>query len=201
MEGTKPDHVTFINILAACSHMGLVQRGQGYFNLMSGEFGIVPRIDHYACMVDILSRAGKLNEAKEFIESASIDHGLCLWRILLSACRNHRNYDLGAYAGEKLIELGSQESSAYVLLSSIYTVLGRSGDVERVRRIMNMRGVSKEPGCSWIELKSRVHVFVVGDQSHPQSSEIRSEILMLSKLMKDEGYQPLLDSTLGSLEG
>lgn len=201
MEGTKPDHVTFINILAACSHMGLVQRGQGYFNLMSGEFGIVPRIDHYACMVDILSRAGKLNEAKEFIESASIDHGLCLWRILLSACRNHRNYDLGAYAGEKLIELGSQESSAYVLLSSIYTVLGRSGDVERVRRIMNMRGVSKEPGCSWIELKSRVHVFVVGDQSHPQSSEIRSEILMLSKLMKDEGYQPLLDSTFGSLEG
>lgn len=140
-------------------------------------------------------------KAKEFIESASIDHGLCLGRILLSACRNHRNYDLGAYAGEKLMELGSQESSAYVLLSSIYTALGRSGDVEHVRRTMNMRGVSKEPGCSWIELKSHVHVFVVGDQSHPQSTEIHSEVLMLSKLMMDEGYQPLLDSTLGSLEG
>lgn len=195
MERTKPNSVTFVNILSACSHMGLVARGWVYFNMMFDEFGIVQRVEHYACMVDILSRAGKLNEAKEFIESATIDHGMCLWRILLSACRNYRDYELGAYAGEKLMELGSPESSAYVLLSSIYTALGRWEDVERVRGLMKHRGVSKEPGCSWIDLKNRVHVFVVNDKMHPQSGEIRSQIRMLSKLMKDEGYRPVYDSS------
>ncbi|CAB4298724.1 unnamed protein product [Prunus armeniaca] len=190
LEGVKPDYITFVNILSACSHMGLVERGWIYFNMMSNEFGIGPRVDHYACMVDVLSRAGKLDEAKEFIESATIDHGMCSWRILLSACRNYRNYELGAYVGEKLMELGSQESSAYVLLSSIYTALGRSKDVERVRSLMKLRGVSKEPGCSWIEVKSQVHVFVVGDEMHPQIENIRHEIRRLIKHMKDKDYQP-----------
>lgn len=190
LEGAKPDYITFVNVLSACSHMGLVERGWIYFNMMSNEFGIGPRVDHYACMVDVLSRAGKLDEAKEFIESATIDHGMCLWRILLSACRNYHNYELGAYAGEKLMELGSQESSAYVLLSSVYTALGRSKDVERVRSLMKLRGVSKEPGCSWIELKSQVHVFVVGDEMHPQIENIRHEIRRLIKHMKDKDYQP-----------
>ncbi|KAG7020430.1 Pentatricopeptide repeat-containing protein, partial [Cucurbita argyrosperma subsp. argyrosperma] len=183
---TKPDYVTFVNILSACSHMGLVEKGKVYFKMMLDEFGIVPRVEHYACMVDILSRAGKLLEAKEFIESATIDHGMYLWRILLGACRNYRNYELGAYAGEKLMELGSEESSAYVLLSSIYASLGRSDDVERVRRAMKLRGVNKDPGCSWIELKSQVHVFVVGDQIHPEIVNIRVELRRLSKHMKDE---------------
>ncbi|XP_022844400.1 pentatricopeptide repeat-containing protein At2g33680 [Olea europaea var. sylvestris] len=193
LEGARPDYVTFVNILSACSHMGLVDRGWEYFKLMSDKFGEAPRIEHHACMVDILGRAGKLYEATEFIESATIEHGLCLWRILLSACRNHRNYELGAYAGEKLMELGSQESSAYVLLSSIYTALGRLHDVERVRRIMNLRGISKEPGCSWIELKSQVHVFVVGDQLHPQIQDVRSGLWRLSKLMKDEECSSILE--------
>lgn len=190
LEGTKPDHITFVTVLSACSHMGIVKRGWAYFNMMFDEFGLVPRVEHYACMVDVLSRAGKLNEAKEFIESATIDHGMCLWRILLPACRNHCNYELGAYAGEKLMELGSRESSAYVLLSSIYTAMGRLADVVRVRRMMKVRGVRKETGCSWIELKSHVHVFVVGDQMHPQIEEIRGAIWRLRKHMKDDGYRP-----------
>ncbi|PWA84194.1 tetratricopeptide repeat (TPR)-like superfamily protein [Artemisia annua] len=200
IEGTKPDYVTFVNVLTACSHMGMVKEGWNYFNMMSDIYGITPRIDHYACMVDLLSRGGKLNEAKDFIESAPIDHGLCLWRILLSACRNYHNYELGAYAGEKLMELGSQESSAYVLLSIVYKALGRPKDVERVRHMMNLRGVIKEPGCSWIELKSHFHVFVVGDQLHPQIKEIRMEVHRLSKLMKDEGYHPESDSNFADLE-
>lgn len=195
IDGTKPDHITFVNVLSACSHIGLVDRGLIYFKMMSSKFGIDPRVEHYACIVDLLSRAGKLNEAKEFIDSASIDHGMCLWRILLSACKNHRNYELGAYAGEKLMELGSQESSAYVLLSSIYTALGRSDDVERVRRMMRLRGVSKEPGCSWIELKGGVHVFVAGELMHPQIQEILEDLRMLYKQLKDEGYKPSLHST------
>ncbi|XP_004308661.1 PREDICTED: pentatricopeptide repeat-containing protein At2g33680-like [Fragaria vesca subsp. vesca] len=188
--GNEPDSVTFVNVLSACSHMGSVERGWIYFQMMSNEFGIAPRVEHYACMVDVLSRAGKLYEAKDFIESATIDHGICLWRILLSACRNYRNYELGAYAGEKLMELGSLESQAYVLLSSIYTSMGRREDVERVRKMMNLRGVSKKPGCSWIELKSQVHVFVAGDVMHPRIENIGVEIRKLIKHMKDEGYQP-----------
>ncbi|XP_004308660.1 PREDICTED: pentatricopeptide repeat-containing protein At2g33680 [Fragaria vesca subsp. vesca] len=187
---TKPDYVTFVNVLSACSHMGFVERGWIYFKMMYDEFGIAPRVEHYACMVDVLSRAGRLDEAKHFIESATIDHGIYLWRILLSACRNYRNYELGAYAGEKLIELGTSESSTYVLLASIYTSLGRREDVEQVRRMMNLRGVSKEPGCSWIELKSQVHVFVVHDEMHPHIENIYAEIRRLIKHMKDEGYQP-----------
>lgn len=197
LEGTEPDNVMFVNLLSACSHMGLVDRGWVYFKMMFDEFNIAPTVEHYACMVDILSRAGKLHEAKEFIESATVDHGLCLWRILLAASKNHRDYDLGAYAGEKLMELGSLESSAYVLLSSIYTALGKWEDVERVRGMMKARGVTKEPGCSWIELKSlSTHAFfVVGDDMHPQIDEIRLALkLLLTKLMKDEGCQPLLDS-------
>lgn len=189
LEGTKPDHVTFVNVLSACSHMGLVDRGWIYLKMMTNEFWLVPKLEHYACMVDLLSRAGKLLEAKDFIESISIDHGLCLWRILLSACRNYRDYELGAYAGEKLMELGSQESSAYVLLSSIYTALDKKDDVERVRKMMSLRGVNKEPGCSWIELKSQVHVFVVGDQLHPQIKEIRRELQILSKFIEEERYE------------
>ncbi|KAF5201697.1 Pentatricopeptide repeat [Thalictrum thalictroides] len=193
LDGIKPDHVTFVNLLSACSHMGLVETGQAYFRLMVDNYGLEPKVDHYACMVDIFSRAGKLAEAKDFIESVPISHGLCLWRILLGACRNYRNYDIGAYAGERLMELGSQESSAYVLLSSIYSSMGRREDVERVRRIMKHEGVVKAPGCSWIEIKNLVHVFVVGDQLHPQIGKIRIELKRLIKQMKDEGYRPLID--------
>lgn len=189
-EGIEPDHVTFVNILSACSHMGLVERGWSYFNSMYSDHNIVPIVDHYACMVDILGRAGMLNKAKDFIESVPIDHGMCLWRILLGACRNYHNFRVGVYAGERLLELGSQESSAYVLLSNIYAALGQREDVERVMRTMRLRGVNKEPGCSWIEIKSRVHVFVVGDQLHPRIQEIYMEVRKLTKHMMVEGYQP-----------
>ncbi|KAG9138820.1 hypothetical protein Leryth_007472 [Lithospermum erythrorhizon] len=195
LEGTQPDHVTFVNVLTACSHMGLVDSGWNYFKMMSDEFGIDPGLEHYACMVDILGRSGKLLAAKEFIESVHIDHGLCLWRILLSACRNYRNYELGAYAGERLMELQSQESSAYVLLASIYSAMGKLDDVERVRKLMSLRGVSKEPGCSWIELRNNVHVFVVGDLLHPLIEDIRTEIRRLTELMKDEASRPDYEST------
>nr|AYM00514.1 pentatricopeptide repeat protein [Salvia miltiorrhiza] len=198
LEGVLPDYVTFVNILSACSHMGLVDRGREYFQVMSQKFSMPPRVEHYACMVDILGRAGKLQEAKEFIESAGIDHGLCLWRILLSASRNHGEYELGAYAGEKLMELGSKESSAYVLLSSIYSALGKPDDVSRVRKMMSSRGVNKDPGCSWIELKNQVHVFLAGEVLHPEIKGIREELSRFSRLMKDpELYQLKYDPFLG----
>ncbi|XP_052143736.1 pentatricopeptide repeat-containing protein At2g33680 [Oryza glaberrima] len=188
MEGTIPDNITFINILCACSHMGLVDRGWEYFSLMTKDYGLTPRMDHYACMVDILSRAGMLKEAKDFIESITIDHGTCLWRIVLGACRSLRDFDVGAYAGERLMELCTGDSSAYILLSNIYASQRKWNDVERVRHLMRLRGVNKDPGCSWVELNSRVHVFVVGEQQHPEAENINAQLRRLAKHMKDEGY-------------
>ncbi|KAL5229160.1 hypothetical protein ABZP36_017425 [Zizania latifolia] len=190
MEGTVPDHITFINILCACSHMGLVDRGWEYFRSMTKDYGLDPRLDHYACMVDILSRAGMLKEAKNFIESITIDHGTCLWRIVLGACRTLRDFDVRAYAGERLMELGTGDSSAYILLSNIYASQRKWNDVERVRHLMRLRGVSKDPGCSWVELNSQVHVFAVGEQHHPEAENIHAELKRLAKHMKDEGYHP-----------
>ncbi|CAL9235419.1 unnamed protein product [Arabidopsis halleri] len=194
-EGTEPDDVTFVNIISACSHKGFVERGWSYFHMMSDQFGLDPKVDHYACMVDVLSRAGQLKETKEFIESASIDHGLCLWRILLSACKNHGNCELGVYAGEKLMALGSRESSTYVQLAGIYTALGRMRDVERVWKLMRTNGVSKEVGCSWIELKNQWHVFVVGDTMHPMIEETKDLVCLVSRQMLEEGFVTLLDSS------
>jgi pentatricopeptide repeat protein len=188
LEGTAPDHITFINVLCACSHMGLVDRGWFYFRAMTEDYDLIPRLDHYACMVDILSRAGQLKEAKDFIESVTIDHGTCLWRIVLGGCRSLRDFDVGAYAGEKLMELGSADSSAYILLSNIYAAQNKWTDVERVRCLMRLRGVTKDLGCSWVELNSQVHVFVVGEQQHPEAANINVELMRLAKHMKDEGY-------------
>ncbi|CAL4934679.1 unnamed protein product [Urochloa decumbens] len=191
LEGTAPDHITFINVLCACSHMGLVDRGWFYFRSMTKVYSLIPRLDHYSCMVDILSRAGQLKEAKDFIESITVDHGTCLWRIVLGACRSLRDFDVGAYAGEKMMELGSEDSSAYILLSNIYAAQRKWNDVERVRRLMRLRGVSKDLGCSWVELNSRVHVFVVGEQQHPEAANINVELIRLAKHMKDEGYHQI----------
>ncbi|PWZ33386.1 Pentatricopeptide repeat-containing protein [Zea mays] len=186
LEGTAPDHITFINLLCACSHMGLVDRSWFYFRAMTKDYNLIPTLDHYACMVDILSRAGQLKEAKDFIDSITIDHGTCLWRIVLGACRSLRDFDVGAYAGEQLMELGTEDSSAYILLSNIYAAQGKWNDVERVRHLMRLRGVSKDPGCSWVELYNRVHVFVVGEQQHPEAENINVELIRLAKHMKDE---------------
>ncbi|MCL7024278.1 hypothetical protein MKW94_013719 [Papaver nudicaule] len=150
LNGTKPDNVTFVNILSACSHLGLVDKGWCYFKSMVDDFGIEPELEHFGCMVDLLGRCGKLQEAKIFIESASIDHEQRLWHILLGSCRKYRNFEIGVYAGEKLMELGSKESSVYILVSNMYADEGKWEDMKRIRELMRLRGIHKKPGYSWI---------------------------------------------------
>ncbi|KAI3921663.1 hypothetical protein MKW92_021291 [Papaver armeniacum] len=193
LHGAKPDYVTYVNVLSACSHLGLVENGWLYFKSMVGDFGIEPQLKHFACMVDLLSRCGQLQEAKEFIESAAIDHQQCLWHILLGSCQRYRNFEIGTYSGERLMELGSKDSSAYIMLSNMYADEGKWEDMERIRGLMRLRGINKEPGCSWIEIKSRVSVFVAGDQMHPLIGKIRSEVRRLAKQMQDKGYKPVSD--------
>ncbi|XWS68833.1 hypothetical protein CRYUN_Cryun04dG0126900 [Craigia yunnanensis] len=186
----KPDHVTMIGVLCACSHAGLVEEGRHYFSSMSKEHGLVPLKDHYTCMVDLLGRAGCLMEAKNLIETMPIKPDAVVWGSLLGACKIHHDITLGKYVAEKLLEIDPSNSGPYVLLSNMYAELGRWGDVVRIRKLMRKQGVIKQPGCSWIEIQGHVSVFMVKDKRHPQRKEIYSVLNTLIKQMKRAGYIP-----------
>ncbi|XP_058099731.1 pentatricopeptide repeat-containing protein At4g13650-like [Magnolia sinica] len=146
----KPNEVTFVSVLSACSHAGLILEAWDHFYSMPTEHGITPNEEHYACMVDILCRAGQLREAKDLIESMPFDPCSLIWRTLLSACRDNENVGLGEEAAARIMQLEPHDSAAYVLLSNIYALVERKGDKAEMRKIMKDRGVKKEVGFSWI---------------------------------------------------
>jgi pentatricopeptide repeat protein len=159
----SPNRVTLICVLSACCHAGLVDEGQRHFNCMSEQYHITPTMDHYSCMVDLLGRAGHLDEAEEFINKMPIKPDVSVWNSLLGACRLHNNVDLGEHVAERIFELNPKNATPYVLLSNIYAATGRWGDFEKVRKMMKDRELIKIPGCSWIEVNKEVHAFLVGD--------------------------------------
>ncbi|XP_057486802.1 pentatricopeptide repeat-containing protein At5g15300-like [Actinidia eriantha] len=152
---TRPNEITFVGVLVACSHAGEVKQGREYFNLMRDEYNIEPNIRHCGCMVDMLGRAGKLNEAFEFIDTMEIQPNAIVWRTLLGACRVHGNIELGRRANERLLKMRRDQSGDYVLLSNIYASQGEWDGVEKVRKLMDDSGVKKEPGCSLIEADNK----------------------------------------------
>eukprot|EP01018_Ginkgo_biloba_P030411 Gb_26159 [translate_table: standard] len=190
MEGMKPNQITFIGVLSACSHAGLVDEGWQYFDSMSRDYGITPLMDHYACMVDLLGRAGHLHEAVDFIKKIPFKPGAVVWGALLSACRIHHNIELGELAAEQLFDIEPKNSGNYVLLSNIYAEAGRWDDVVKVRTLMKGRGLQKMPGCSWIEVKNSIHTFCVGDMSHPELEKIYAMLESLAGKMEEAGYVP-----------
>ncbi|PIA52570.1 hypothetical protein AQUCO_01000444v1 [Aquilegia coerulea] len=196
--GEKPDHITMIGVLSACSHAGMVEEGRRHFHSMTQEHGLVPTKDHYTCMVDLLGRAGCLQEAKKFIEGMPIEPDTILWGSLLSACKVHRNHEMGMQVAEKLLELEPSNSGPYVLLSNIYAELGQWREVVRVRKLMRHRGVVKQPGCSWIEINNQLHVFMVKDKTHPQRREVYKLLKILIVQMRRNGY--VLDAELNVSE-
>eukprot|EP01018_Ginkgo_biloba_P027290 Gb_25582 [translate_table: standard] len=198
--GMIPDDIAFIGVLSACSHAGLVDEGLRYFNLMSQDYGISPGTDHYACMVDLLGRAGLLNEAKDFMNNMPFKPNSSMWGALLGACRNHGNIDLGKHAAECLLELEPQMAAPYVVLSNIYAAAGRWGEAAYIRKMLKDTGVKKKAGCSWIQVKNRVHLFVVEDRSHPQTEEIYETLEKLAREMKVAGYVPNMNLGLHDVE-
>ncbi|XP_057822921.2 pentatricopeptide repeat-containing protein At1g11290, chloroplastic isoform X2 [Cryptomeria japonica] len=198
--GIKPDHITFVGVLSACSHVGLVDEGRKYFDCMSRNYGITPCMEHYACIVDQLGRAGHLDEAERIINEMPFEPSAFVWGIFLSACRTHGNIKLGKRAAEQLLELEPKESAPYVLLSNIYAMENRWDDVSKVRKMMKDRGVAKEPGQSWIVVKEKVHAFYVEDTSHPQTEEIYTKLEELSGQIADAGYVQDTKFVLQNLE-
>eukprot|EP01018_Ginkgo_biloba_P028159 Gb_32965 [translate_table: standard] len=192
----KPDEFTFIGVLSACSHAGLVDEGWHYFDAMSQDHGITPKSEHYVCMVDLLGRSGLLDKAEKLINKMPFKPVAVVWKALLGACRIHVNMEIGKRAAEHLFELEPHNSAAYVLLSNIHAAAGRWDDVAKVRIMMKERGVKKNPGCSWIEVKNRVHVFVVEDRSHPQMERIYAMLERLARQMEVAGYVPDMNFAL-----
>ncbi|XP_039138119.1 pentatricopeptide repeat-containing protein At1g20230 [Dioscorea cayenensis subsp. rotundata] len=198
--GQKPDFISFTCVLAACSQAGLVEMGWYYFNKMSREHGIGARMEHYACMVSLLGRAGKLEEAYELIKEMAFEPDACVWGALLSSSRVHGNVMLGEIAAEKLFELEPGNAGNYVLLSNIYANKGIWDEVDRVRDTMKGMGLKKNPGCSWIEIKNKVHMLLAGDKTHPQLSKILEKLEQLSAEMKKLGCNPSTDFVLHNVE-
>jgi pentatricopeptide repeat protein len=164
LSGMNPNHITFVNILSACSHAGLVDEGYRYFRSMSEDYHITPAMEHYRCMVDLLGRAGCLDEAHNFINKMPIKPDASLWSCLFSACKIHNNTELGERIAEYILDFDPENTAPYVLLSNIYAMAGRWDDIEKVRKMMKDRGIQKAPGCSWIEINKQVHAFLMGDK-------------------------------------
>eukprot|EP01018_Ginkgo_biloba_P031899 Gb_11321 [translate_table: standard] len=197
---TNPDRVTFVGVLSACCHAGLVDDGWHYFDCMSRYYKIAPVMEHYCCMVDLLGRAGRLDEALDFINEMPIKPNAAVWGSLLGACRIHKNIELGEHAAEHLFELDPKNGAPYVLLSNIYAVSGRWDEIGKVRKMMKDRRIKKTPGYSWIELNKQVYVFHVGDKSHLQTEKIYAKLERLSGQMKEAGYLPDSQFVLNDVE-
>ncbi|CAI0553832.1 unnamed protein product [Linum tenue] len=195
-----PDHITFVGVLSACAHAGLVDKGLQYFYSIKDKHGLTYTTDHYACIIDLLARCGRFEEAKRIISGMPIKPDKFLWASLLGGCRIHKNVELAEKAAEALFEIEPENPATYVTMANIYATAGKWAEVAKIRMIMDDRGVVKKPGKSWIEVKRKTHVFLVGDKSHPKSKQIHEFLGELSRRMKEEGFVPDTNSVLHDVE-
>ncbi|KAG0605928.1 hypothetical protein M758_9G099000 [Ceratodon purpureus] len=189
-EGIRPDAATFVSVLSACRHAGLVEEGRRQLSSMYNDYGVVPTEKHYSCMVDILGRAGRLKEAEDVILTMPLRPSASMWGALLAACRITCNVDVAERAADHCLKLEPQNAGVYVSLSDIYAAAGMWDDAAKVRRLMKGKGIEKEPGRSWIEVNGTIHSFIAKDQSHPRAPEIYAELEVLMKKMESLGYVP-----------
>ncbi|KAK6123210.1 hypothetical protein DH2020_043067 [Rehmannia glutinosa] len=199
-DGVSPNHVTLVSVLSACNHAGLVNEAQWYFESMKEQFGIDRTQEHYACMIDVLSRAGKLDKAMDLINNMPFEANGAIWGALLGAAKIHKDVELGQHAAEMLYTLEPEKSGTHVLLANIYASTGLWENVAKVRRLMKDSKVKKEPGMSWMEVKDNIYTFIVGDRSHPRSEEIYAKLDELGHLMAKAGYVPMLEIDLHHVE-
>ncbi|XP_030503197.2 pentatricopeptide repeat-containing protein At5g40410, mitochondrial [Cannabis sativa] len=201
-KGMEPDHVTFVHLLNACSHSGLVNEGKNYFKIMSRVYGIQPRLDHYSCMVDLLGRSGHLNDAHELITSMSMEPNSGVWGALFGACRVYGNIELGKEVAEQLFAMEPLDSRNYIMLSNMYSAAGLWKDASKVRALMKERGLARnpKPGCSFIEHENKVYRFVVDDQSHPESEKIHKKLEELIQKIRKAGFVSKTEYVLHDVE-
>ncbi|KAM7274183.1 hypothetical protein ACFE04_028847 [Oxalis oulophora] len=171
-ENVKPDGVTFIGLLNACTHEGLVEKGRAFFKLMTNDYGIQPEIEHYGCLIDLLGRAGMFEEALDVVKTMEIEPDEVVWGSLLNGCKIYGRADLAEYAVKKLIEIDPNNGGYGIMLANLYGESGKWDEVSRVRKMLKQRNAYKTPGCSWIEVDNQVSVFYSVDKKHPRTEEI-----------------------------
>ncbi|XP_059646543.1 pentatricopeptide repeat-containing protein At5g06540 [Cornus florida] len=186
--GLTPRDITFTAVLSACSHGGLVERGFEIFESMKREYGLEPRLEHYGCIVDLLGRAGKLQEAEKFVLDMPVTPNAPVWGALLGACRIHRNAEIGERVGNILIQLQPEHSGYYVLLSNIYSRANQWESATKMRQLMKEKGVKKPPGYSLIEIDGKIHNFTIGDKSHPEIEKIERMWDEIVRKIRVAGY-------------
>lgn len=189
-EGFEPDGVSYTGALTACSHAGLIDEGLRIFNKMKRVRRIAPRIEHYGCLVDLYSRAGRLEEALDVIKNMPMKPNEVVLGSLLAACRTKGEIGLAEKVMKYLVELDPGGDSNYVLLSNIYAAVGKWDGANKVRRAMKDRGIRKKPGFSSIEIDSSIYKFVAGDKSHEENGSIYASLELLSFELQLCGYVP-----------
>lgn len=170
--GLKPDHVVMTTILSACSHTGLVNQGLEIFHSMEQVHNIKPTMEHYACVVDLLSRGGQINDAYSFVIRMPFEPDANIWGTLLGACKTHHEVELGLVVAQHLFETKADDIGNYVVMSNLYAADAKWDGVLEVRRLMRERELKKPPGCSWIEVEGKKNFFLAGDSLHPQRNII-----------------------------
>ncbi|KAL6844702.1 hypothetical protein ACP4OV_025361 [Aristida adscensionis] len=193
--GIQLNQITFLTILTACSHGGLVKEGKHYFDMMK-VYNVEPEIDHYVSFVDLLGRAGLLNEALTFVFKMRMKPTAAIWGALLGACRMHKNAKIGQFAADHVFELDQEDTGPPVLLYNIYASTGQWDDAARVRKMMKATGIKKEPACSWVEIENSVHMFVANDDTHPSAQEIYRKWDEINMRIRKAGYVPNTDYVL-----
>ncbi|KAL5072449.1 hypothetical protein RYX36_011433 [Vicia faba] len=185
-----PDEITYIGVLCACTHVGMVAKGKYFFSNMTIQHGIKPNVAHYGCMVDLLGRSGHLKEALEVILNMPLKPNSIVWGSLLGACRVHKNVQLAEMAVKEILELEPENGAVYVLLCNIYAACKKWENLHEVRKLMMDRRIKKTPGCSLMEMNGIVYEFVAGDKSHPQSKEIYGKLENMKQELINAGYSP-----------
>ncbi|KAG8078436.1 hypothetical protein GUJ93_ZPchr0007g4867 [Zizania palustris] len=170
--GLKPDSVTLLGLLFGCNHAGLVDEGYSLFKTVEMEQPDVLQPEHYACIVDLFSRAKQFDDAKRFIEELPFEPGIGFWKSLIGGCQIHWSRDLAESVAKRIRALDPKDTSSYILLSNVYSAAGRWERVSKIRREIKEKGLKRITGCSWIEVHDKVHVFFNGDCRHPQSDDI-----------------------------
>ncbi|CAA6659008.1 unnamed protein product [Spirodela intermedia] len=189
-QGIRPNGVAYIGVLTACSHSGLVEDGRWHFEEMRSLFRIEPEIEHYGCMIDLLSRGGYLREAEELIQAMPMEPNAVIWSSFLAACRFHGDVRLAEKAAGRLLLLEPHEDAAYVQLCNVYASSGMSASSSEIRRVMEERGIKKTAGCSSVVVNGEIHEFIAGDRSHPEISDIREMMSEMARRLREAGYLP-----------
>lgn len=187
-------------MLSACSHNGLTDWGIEYFHSMDKDYGVKPNSKHYTCMIDLLGRAGRLEEAQNLIRNMPFEPDVAMWGALLGASRIHGNMELSEKAAEMVFKMEPNNSATYVLLSNLYAASKRWVDVSKIRLKMREVGVHKTPGYSWVEIHNKIHTFTAGDCFHPEKRSIYAFLEELDLKMKQEGYVPATKLVLHNVE-